>query len=274
MDQEDNRMNQAMESDYDNMTETPYTNYDDMSDYQQMMPSDESVPSYNQPQYTEPRYPSTGIGPVIVPSYPGAINYAAVRFLHAAQGYPAVTITVGARMEVEKLEYLEASEYSRIMNGYRTVTVAAADNPRNIVFRKSVTFTSGSQITLAIANSANGLQLVEVSDQLCSNKSWDTACLRFVNLSYGSGSFDISLENGETAFADVEFTEVTPFKQVNEGNYVFTVFEVAPGIQPRTDNEPLLSFPLNVKGNEMVTVYLVGSTYSTPGLEPVILMNS
>ncbi|MEG1991932.1 MAG: DUF4397 domain-containing protein [Acetivibrio sp.] len=256
----------------------------------QTLPSDFPVPDFDQPNRpvfpsvpnfpsipiypNKPNYPGGGIGSVIIPIFPGSVSYAQVRFLHAAAGYPPVTISIGPKMITSKIAYENLTSYNKISSGYRTVTIAEASNPRNVVYRKSISFLAGSQVTFAITNSVSGLQLVEVSDQLCSNKSWSSGCLRVVNLSYGSGSFDITLENGETIFSDIAFTEISPFKQANRGSYRISVYQSTPGIQPRSGYGPLITFPLEVMGNEMYTVYLVGSTYARPELSPVIVTNA
>jgi len=239
----------------------------------QSTPANLTTPESSEENENQACYPKNGIGSVITPSFPGSINYTQARFFNAAENYFPLLISIGPRIVTSRLSYKEITPYTKIMSGYCTVIIAEAANPLNIVFRKSVSFVEGAQITLAITNSANGLQLVEVSDQICSNKAWNTACLRFVNLSYGSGSFDVSLDNGDNVFSDIEFTEITPFKEIDAGKYVFHVFEVAPGLQPEDSFEPLLVIPLEVKGNEMFTIYLVGATYMTPGLQAVIVTN-
>lgn len=251
------------------------------------LPSDFPVPDFSMPHYpvtpnlpvppnepVSPNLPGGGIGSVIIPIYPGSVNYTQVRFLNAAAGYPPLMISIGQRLISSKLAYENITPYSRINTGYRTVTISEAANPENILYRKSVSFIAGRQITLSIVNVANGLQLVEVSDFLCTNKSWNTGCIRVVNLSYGSGSFDISLDNGQTVFSDIEFTEVSPFKQASRGTYQMNVYEASPGIQPRSGYDPILTFPLTIVGNEMYTVYLVGSTFARPSLSSVIVTNT
>ncbi len=237
-------------------------------------PSKLTPPQSSTPYEDQGCYPKNGIGPVINPSFPDSVKYTLVRFLNAAENFFPLLVTIGPRLITSKLRYKDITPYTKVISGYCTVIIAEAANPLNIVFRKSVSFVEGAQITLAIAASQNGLQLVEVSDQICSNKAWNTGCFRFVNLSYGSGSFDVSLENGDTVFSDIEYTEITPFKEIDAGNYTFHIFEVAPGLQPGNSFEPLLVIPVEVKGNEMFTIYLVGATYMAPGLQAEIITNT
>lgn len=274
-------------------------NYEEYSEYEnegrsadyplQTIPSHQPVPDFSQPSQvpsmsmlpnmpSTPTFPSGIIGPIVIPIGPGSIGYAQVRFLHAVAGAGPVMISVGPTVFNSKLAYQNITAYGRIASGYRTITVVSADNPSNVLLRKSVTFTAGSQITIALVNAASGIQLLVVSDELCSNKSWNSSCVRFVNLSYGSGSLSVQLDTGMSVFEDIDFMEITPFKQIGVGNYYFNVYQSSPGIQPRNISGDMgiagfTSFELQVGSNEMYTVYLVGSTFTTPSLQAVIVTN-
>ena len=200
-------------------------------------------------------------------------NYCQVRFLNAAQNYFPLLIAIGPRLISSRLSYTEITPYYKVAGSYCPVTIAEASNPLNVLLRQYILFGEGEQITLAITPTTQGLQLINVSDQDCSNKEYNTGCIRFVNLSYGSIRLDVKLENKETVFKDIEFTEITPYKTANAGKYVFSVFQYIPSIQPRNVNEPVLVFPLEIGGLETITVYLVGEIYMANGLQSVIVYN-
>jgi len=246
-----------------------------------------SVTDFNQPNITipsipivpsTPSFPSGVIGPIIIPIGPGSVGYAQVRFLHAVAGGEPVMISVGPTVFNSRLAYENITPYGRIASGYRTVTVASADNPSNVLLRKSVTFTAGSQVTIVLVNAASGIQLFTVSDTLCSNKSWNSSCMRVINCSYGSGSLSVQLDTGLSVFEDIDFMEVSPFKQIGTGHYYFNVYQSSPGIQPRSISGDMgvasyTSFELQVGSNEMYSVYIVGSTFTSPALQAVIVTN-
>lgn len=253
----------------------------------QTIPSNQPVPDFSQPSQIPsmpvfpnlPSFPSGVIGPIIIPIGPGSVGYAQVRFLHAVAGAGPLMISVGPMVFHSRLAYQNITSYGRIASGYRTVTVVSADNPSNVLLRKSVTFTAGSQITVALVNAASGIQLLVVSDELCSNKSWNSSCIRFVNLSYGSGSLSVQLDTGMSVFEDIDFMEISPFKQIGVGNYYFNVYQSSPGMQPRNLSGDMeiagfTSFELQVGANEMYTIYLVGSTFTSPPLQAVIVTNT
>lgn len=280
--------NAGMADVFDNYEE--FSEYDNMgrsADYPlQTIPSNQPVPDFSQPSQVPsipvlpniPSFPPGVIGPIVIPIGPGSIGYAQVRFLHAIAGGAPVMISVGPTVFNSKLAYQNITSYGRVASGYRTITVVSADNPSNVLLRKSVTFTAGSQVTIALVNAASGIQLLVVSDELCSNKSWNSSCIRFVNLSYGSGSLSVQLDTGMSVFEDIDFMEISPFKQIGTGTYYFNVYQSSPGIQPRNISEDMggagfTSFELQVGSNEMYTVYLVGSTFTAPPLQAVIVTN-
>lgn len=282
---EDNTGIADVSNNYEEFNE--YDNEGRNADYPlQTLPSHQPVPDFSQPSQVPsmptlpniPSFPSGVIGPIVIPIGPGSIGYAQVRFLHAVAGADPVMISVGPTVFNSKLAYENITSYGRIASGYRTITVVSADNPSNVLLRKSVTFTAGSQVTIALVNAANGIQLLMVSDELCSNKSWNSSCIRFVNLSYGSGSLSVQLDTGMSVFEDIDFMEISPFKQIGTGNYYFNVYQSAPGMQPRNISGDMgiagfTSFELQVGSNEMYTIYLVGSTFTTPSLQAVIVTN-
>jgi len=276
-----NRMDvSSMEDNSDN-----YDNQERSGDYPVItLPSYQPMPDFNQPNVQMPSmpnipsYPSGIIGPIIIPIGPGSVGYAQVRFLHAVAGGAPVMISIGPTVFTSRLAYENITSYGRIASGYRTITIVSADNPSNVLLRKSVTFTAGSQVTIALVNAAAGIQLLTVSDTLCSNKSWNSSCIRFVNLSYGSGSLSVQLDTGMSVFEDLDFMEISPFKQIGTGTYYFNIYQSSPGIQPRNISGEMgiagyASFELQVGSNEMYTIYMVGSTFTSPTLQPVIVTN-
>lgn len=290
---EDNSGMSEFSDDYNN-----YNNYNDGNNYNnwerngnyplQTLPSNEPVMDFDQSNTqvpSMPTFPSTSsfpvgvIGPIIIPIGSGNVGYAQVRFLHAVAGGAPVMISVGPTVFTSRLAYENITSYGRIASGYRTITVVSADNPSNVLLRKSVTFAAGSQITIALVNAESGIQLLTVSDTLCSNKSWNSSCIRFVNLSYGSGSLGVQLDTGLSVFEDINFLEITPFKQIGTGTYYFNVYQSSVGIQPRDMSDDMgmtgfTSFELQAGANEMYTIYLVGSTFASPSLQAVIVANS
>lgn len=215
----------------------------------------------------------TTLGPVILPSNPDLSEHCQTRFLNAAQNYFPLLVSLGLRVISSRLSYKEITPYSKAKESYCSLIIAESSNPTNILLRKSLAIVGGEIKTIAITTSTNGLQISQISDEGCSSKEYQTSCIRFVNLSYGGTNFNIKLTNGETVFDNVEFDEITPYKKIPPGNYQFEVYENSPILPLRKANQPVLTFPVEIKGYETITVYLVGQIYMTNGLQAVITYN-
>ena len=95
--------------------------------------------------------------PIAVPT-----RYAAVRFLNATHGYPALRIFIDGTRVVNLLDSGTASGYARIPAGSRVITVSGQDG--YIYLEQALPFASGSTSTVAIINRAGGLALSKIAD--------------------------------------------------------------------------------------------------------------
>lgn len=208
------------------------------------------------PVYPNPGQPS----PPNRPGFPGIVipipplgGSAEVRFLHAAINAVPVTISIDSRTVASDLSYAGATAYTRIADGYRTVTVMSARAPRAILFRQNLPFRAGDKTTIAIINSANGIELLQISDNICTGCQAGNAYFRMANLSYNSVPVDLLLFDGRIVFADVHFKEVTPYRRARPGEYGFYV-AVTPANIPMplgvdTDIETMEAMPVPVAEN-------------------------
>lgn len=99
----------------------------------------------------------------ILPSSPGfVLPNSAVRFINASYGYPSVRISIGGTRVVTLLSSGDASCYSRIAAGLKTVTVIGADG--YIYLQKQLNFRAGRAYLVVIANRNGGLDLTQAED--------------------------------------------------------------------------------------------------------------
>ena len=102
-----------------------------------------------------------GVQPL--PTNPGfVIPNAAVRFLNASHGYPPLRVSIGGTRVVSLLSAGEASCYSRIASGVRTVTVMGSDG--YIYLQRPLTFRAGRAYIVAVATRNGGLDLTQAED--------------------------------------------------------------------------------------------------------------
>ena len=258
-------------------------------------PPDDQTPIYPGPD--ESQIPSLPIAPDNqIPAYPGnmgdgSVSYPGlcrIRFLFAAVNYDPVNISIGPRRLATRLAYGNLSCYSLVLDGFRTFTVTLSDSPRTILLRKTVPLRAGETLTLALINTFDGVDLLQIPDSICDNRSRGMACFRAVNLSPNSGALDISLTDGRVVYSDLRYKEVAPCKQARPGRYhvlVSSTLDYVPeedietltgmSASPASDlsEEALLNFSTTLRAGVLYTVYLIGRVAGTPALSTLIAEN-
>lgn len=197
--------------------------------------------------------------PVTSCFYCNSASYGTVRFLNAAVGYNPFVISVNNRTAVDTLEYAEVSDYGRVSSGTQTVTISARNG--YVYVSKQVRFTVGSTTTIAIVNTAGGLDFVEINDTSCYTPLGGS-CVRVCNLSYNAGPLTLSTYSGNIVFRNVSFTEVTNYVRVVPARYDIFVSNV---------NEVLLSSEITVRSNSQYTIYLFNWSESPTSIRTLII---
>lgn len=152
------------------------------------------------------------------------VNYTEVRILHAASNNMPIDVSIGGRKTAEKLPFGKISNYERIIDGYRTVLVTNSKTGILMV-HEVLPFTAGTKVTLVINNTAGGIEVSRVCDDICHNKMNERSCFRIANFTFDDGPFDLALSNGSIVFNNVRMKEVTSFKQAVSGDYNFCVLD-------------------------------------------------
>ena len=188
---------------------------------------------------------------------------------------------------VSRLAYGNLSCYSFVLDGFRTFTVTLADSPRTVILRKTVPLRAGETLTFALINTFDNVDLLQIPDSVCDNRSRGMACFRAVNLSPNSGALDVSLADGRVVYSDLRYKETAPFKQARPGRYHFLV-SATPDYVPEEDietltgmssaasdlsEEALLDFTATLRAGILYTVYLIGRVAGTPALSTLIAEN-
>lgn len=180
-------------------------------------------------------------------------NAGTMRILNAAAGYNPFRIYVDDQLFVSSLNFSELTSYERVPAGYRIITVMGEND--YIYIQKPVMIPQENSVTIAICNTQSGLDLFVISDASCSKSNY-LSCLRICNLSYNGSPLTVILGNNDLRFPDVEFQEVTNFRTMAPGDYIFYVIN-----QNRTI---LLSSELRVKNTASYTMYLFNWNPSSP----------
>lgn len=226
-----------------------------------------------------PVYP--GGGSTVQPG--GTSRLSTVRFLNAAYGYPALRISVQNSRFVNGLSYASVTGYGRIRSGYQTVTVAGTNG--YVYLRRSLPFQANSRSTVAVVNTAGGLDLLQIPDRCCPpSNGWSS--FRVVNLAYNSTPLDVLMSDGRVVYSDLRYKEVAAFRRIMPGRYRFFYADTGLASMPASlDIEPLDaawldiyppyetfgSLYLNVTGNEIYTVCLLQSGSGRNQIQNLIL---
>ena len=208
--------------------------------------------------------------PVILPT-PSLPNFrpqgeAEIRFLHAAPNYTSLRITVDARVFTGRLAYRRATDYEDVAAGVRTVTISGTNYPRRVYYRAQIPFRAGEVLTLAIIQTASGLDLVQVADSACAGVPRGRACIRAVNLVSGSSGLDVNQFTQNTIFSDVQFREITGYRRAAEGEYSFYVSPTGTGA-----GDALASFYTEIDAGTPYTFYILGTWGNRPQLRVEVL---
>lgn len=234
----------------------------------------EGGPVYGGSAPSLPVVPLPGVGgPVFGGAVilPGTAASSAVRFLNAAFGYRPFRVSLRNTQAVNWLSYASLSGYRRVPAGYHTVTVSGTDG--YIYLQKTMPFLSGDPTTIAIINTASGLDLLQITDPCCA-PTGGMAAFRVSNLALNSGPLDVLLGDGRVVYGDVRYKETTSFKRIVPGAYQFFLAETSMTPQPAwmdietLDSAFLGMYPvsdtvaslyLNVTAGSSYTVFLLSS---------------
>lgn len=189
-----------------------------------------------------------------------------VRFLNASTGYNPFLVYINNQLVVERLSDGEVSRYGRVASGNQTITVTSMDG--YIYIQKSMRIAADSTSTIAIINTASGLDLTQIADVAC-NTSFTTACFRACNLSYNSGALDVILNNGYVIFSDVRYKEVTPFSRIQSGEYQVNVARTGNGMGRYP--EVLVSSYMSIKPNTVYTMYIFNWNTSPDAIRTMVV---
>ncbi len=235
------------------------------------------------------RHPTGGFPPIFRPVFPGtggnssvtvipgitfpcfsctSNSFGRVRILNASTGYQPFYVYLGNWMIASQLGNGDITNYVQAASGSQTVTVSGANG--YVYIQKAIQVKASSSMTVAIINTASGLDLMEISDISCTAPS-GTSCLRACNLSLNLGPFDVSIgtqNSTYTAFSNVRYKEVTPYTSFYPGWY--QIYIARTGAYPNTY---VASAAANLSANNSYTLYIFNASTATEGLKTMVVAN-
>ena len=236
-------------------------------------PVDSGRPNF--PPIFRPIFPGgTGGSVTVIPgiTFPcyncTATSFGRVRILNASTGYQPFYVYIGNWMVASGLANGDITSYVQAASGTQTITVSGANG--YVYIQKPVQVRASSSMTIAIINTASGLDIMEISDISCNAPS-GTSCLRACNLSQNLGPFDVSIGNQNSsymAFTNVRYREVTPYTSFYPGWYQLYIART--GAYPSTY---VATAAANMSANNSYTLYMFNAPNATDGLRTMVDSN-
>ena len=236
-------------------------------------PVDSGRPNF--PPIFRPVFPGgTGGSVTVIPgiTFPcyncTATSFGRVRILNASTGYQPFYVYIGNWMVASGLANGDITSYVQAASGTQTITVSGANG--YVYIQKPVQVRASSSMTIAIINTASGLDIMEISDISCNAPS-GTSCLRACNLSQNLGPFDVSIGNQNSsyvAFTNVRYREVTPYTSFYPGWYQLYIART--GAYPSTY---VATAAANMSANTSYTLYMFNAPNATDGLRTMVVSN-
>lgn len=236
-------------------------------------PVDSGRPNF--PPIFRPVFPGgTGGSVTVIPgiTFPcyncTATSFGRVSILNASTGYQPFYVYIGNWMVASGLANGDITSYVQAASGTQTITVSGANG--YVYIQKPVQVRASSSMTIAIINTASGLDIMEISDISCNAPS-GTSCLRTCNLSQNLGPFDVSIgnqNNSYVAFTNVRYREVTPYTSFYPGWYQLYIART--GAFPSTY---LATAAANMSANNSYTLYIFNAPNATDGLRTMVVSN-
>lgn len=206
-----------------------------------------------------------------------------IRFIYAATDQPPVDIQIDSQTVVSNIRYGNVTPYYITNIGRRTITITAVRSPRTVFARTTMIVASNNAYTVAIVNRNGGLSLFVIPDLPCWSIS-NNACVRVVNLSAQENPLTVLLSNGGEVFNNVSFLEITPYKNLSQGNHSVLVTQTPNCILPISNTlasmvacngniNLLLATSVNLIRGLAYTLYLIGNHRGFPSLKVKTLEN-
>ena len=197
-----------------------------------------------------------------------ATSFGRVRILNASTGYQPFYVYLGNWMIASGLGNGDITGYVQSASGTQPVTVSGANG--YVYIQKTIQVRASASMTIAIINTASGLDIMEISDISCNAPS-GTSCLRACNLSLNLGPFDVSIgsqNSSYTAFTNVRYREVTPYTSFYPGWYQLYISRT--GSYPNT---AVATTSANMSANTSYTLYIFNAPNATDGLKTLVVSN-
>lgn len=187
-----------------------------------------------------------------------------VRILHASPKTPTVDVYVNNIPIFRNISYRGFSNYVKLPGGgLYNIKVFPAGTKVTPIINTNIFIPDGRIYTVAAIGELPNISLLPIEDPRIPITP-GKASIRFVHLSPDTPNVDVTLPNGKKLFSDVSYKEISNYVNVNEGTYTLQLRVAG------TDKITLIVPNIKLTPNRFYTVYAIGFSSKTPGLQALI----
>jgi hypothetical protein len=132
-----------------------------------------------------------------------------VRFFHAGSDLECVDIYINEKMIFKSFSFEQISPYLTFASGTYRVEIYPAGTHTSPLLKKELLLQNGAYNTLALIGTTAEAQLIPYLDQAQSISP--ISVIRFLHLSKGRPSVDVSIKGGETLFKGIAYQKTSDF---------------------------------------------------------------
>lgn len=200
----------------------------------------------------------------IIPCYFCDSNeYGLVRILNAAAGYGPFIVYMNNQLIVDRLDNGDMTQYGRVSASMQTISLTGEYG--YLYLEKQINVPLDKAITVAIINTNEGLDIMEIEDAFCDG-GINTGCFRVCNFSITNQNVAVILNGGALSFNEVDYKEITDFQYLKTGFYLVSIMDSDAG-----GSYILLSSNLYIRGNASYTLYVFNWSIAKDALRILIV---
>lgn len=191
---------------------------------------------------------------------PKLLSY--IRLFNASPDSSAFDIYANDALIGKNLSFKQFTNYLSLPSGDYVIKVFPSGKTTSPILNRTLEIPPNSILTAAVVNKVDNLSLLPVFEPHMSLNPTMTF-MRFVQLSPDAPEVDVSLPNGQKLFKDLEYKDITGYMILPPGNYTLLV-------KVEDTEKVILTVPkVIIKPNRFYTMYMVGLSLGTPGLQIV-----
>jgi hypothetical protein len=198
---------------------------------------------------------------------PAQAPAAFIRILHAAPLCKKIDLYADGYLLARNLNYKKFTQYLKVPSGQLlNIKVYFSGTTSNPITGTEITLKPNLIYTIAFSGKSPYLEIYPVQDTKA-EMTRNSSNIRFVNLSHDSPSMNITLSDGTVLFHNMNFRNVSGYKQFDPKVYTFYVREV------KQNSKILTISNIDIKPEQNYTIYITGMSEGKPGLQSLMLID-